>query len=165
VSADPAQSYQGGLFSQQRASSYAELVNGSEMAQRVVDRLGLHTTAEELQERIEASVVPDTVVLRIVVDDPKSKQAVRINEAVIQELQRFVRELETPPGRKVALVKATAVGTPDVSDSPVSPNRILVAAAAFVLGLLIGFGLAVLRELMAEPRHREVRQSPGEPDE
>jgi capsular polysaccharide biosynthesis protein len=163
VSPDPAQSYQGGLFAEQRASSYAELVNGPELSKRVVDRLGLKMTAEELAERVDASVVPDTVVLRIVVHDTSSKESVRVNTAVTQELQSYVQELETPPGRKVPLVKATVIGAPDVSDSPVTPNRMLVAAAGFVLGLLLGYGLAILVELShAEPTRKVQLEEAGE---
>src|SRR4051812_39857558 len=45
---DSTDAYQGGLFSQQRVASYADLVQGKNLAQRVVDTLGLSESATRL---------------------------------------------------------------------------------------------------------------------
>ncbi|MCW2846491.1 MAG: capsular biosynthesis protein, partial [Marmoricola sp.] len=104
--------YQGGLFSEQRVASYADLVSGLELSQRVIDQLRLDTSAESLASKIQASVVPDTVVLKITVTDASPIQAQRINDSVVEQLQKFVTELETPPGSDVPLLKATVVDSP-----------------------------------------------------
>ncbi len=59
--------------------------------------------------------MPDTVVLKITVTDPDPKQAQRINQGVVKQLQGFVAELETPPGQKVPLLKATRRRHPQAS--------------------------------------------------
>src|ERR1700709_236697 len=100
---------QGSQFSQQRVASYADVVSGLELSQRVIDSLGLKTSATDLSKKIQASVVPDTVVLKITVTDPDPKQAQRINQGVVTQLQGFIGELETPPGQKVPLLKASVV--------------------------------------------------------
>ncbi len=143
-----ADAYQGGLFSQQRVSSYADLISGLELSQRVIDKLQLDMSAGELAGKINASVVPDTVVLKITVTDPSPIQAQRINDGVVDQLKSFVAELETPPGRKVPLLKATVVDSPRLPTSPVSPQPARNVGLALVLGLLLGFGLAVLREIL-----------------
>ena len=140
--------YQGGLFSEQRVSSYADLLSGLELSQRVIDQLQLDTSAEALASKIDAPVVPDTVVLKITVTDPSPIQAQRINDGVVKQLQDFVTELETPPGGKLALLKATVVDSPRLPDSPVSPNPVRNLGLALVLGLILGFGVAVLREIL-----------------
>ena len=106
---DTNSAYQGGLFSQQRVSSYADLVNGLELTKRVVRTLGLEMTPEELATHVTATVVPDTVLLSISVTDPDPVQAQQINEAMVAELSNFVKELETPPGSSKALIKATLI--------------------------------------------------------
>ena len=140
--------YQGGLFSEQRVTSYADVISGLELSQRVIDQLQLDMSAGELAEKIDAAVVPDTVVLKITVTDPSPIQAQRINDGVVEQLQDFVGELETPPGRKVPLLKATVVDSPRLPNSPVSPQPVRNLGLALVLGLLLGFGLAVLREIL-----------------
>lgn len=151
VSTTPSSSsdaYQGSLFSEQRVSSYADMANGLELASRVIDRLDLDLSPTELSAKIDASVVPDTVLLQTTVTDASPAQAQRINKAVVQELQDFVAELETPPGKTTPLLKATVVDPPRMPESPVSPKPLRNLGLAFVLGLLLGFGLAVVRELL-----------------
>jgi capsular polysaccharide biosynthesis protein len=157
---DSADAYQGQLFSQQRASSYAELMGGLELSQRVINRLHLDMTAVDLSKKINASVVPNTVVLKIVVTDPSAKQAQRINSGVVAQLQAFVNQLETPPGRKAPLLKATVVDAPQLPTSAASPKPVRNLALAVVLGLLLGFGLAVVREIL-DPTSRRVEEEPA----
>ncbi len=140
--------YQGGLFSEQRVTSYADVISGLELSQRVIDQLQLDMTAGALAGKIDAAVVPDTVVLKITVTDPSPIQAQRINDGVVEQLKDFVEELETPPGRNVPLLKATVVDSPRLPESPVSPQPLRNMGLALVLGLLLGFGLAVLREIL-----------------
>src|SRR5438309_3390723 len=92
--------FQGGSFAIQRVSSYADLVNGQEIASRVVNQLGLSTSPAALSSKITASVVPDTVILSILATDPNPKTAQRIAQATAHQLTRFVSSLETPPGKK-----------------------------------------------------------------
>lgn len=143
-----ADAYQGGLFSELRVTSYVDLLTGLELSQRVIDQLGLHLTPQQLASRITASVVPDTVVLRVSVTDPDPAQAQRINEGVVSQLQAFVAELETPPGKTVPLLKATVVDPPDLNTNAVSPRPLRNTALGLLIGLLLGLALALLREVL-----------------
>ena len=148
---DPSTSdaYQGSLFSQQRVSSYADLASGRELASRVIKDLGEKgLTPEDLSGRITATVVPDTVILEIAATDPNAERAQKIAMYTSQELRDFVSELETPPGRTHAPIKATIVDAADRPTSPVSPQPVRNMGLAVVLGLLLGLGVAVLRELL-----------------
>jgi capsular exopolysaccharide synthesis family protein len=142
------QAYQGGLYSIQRVSSYADLVNGQEIASRVVKRLDLPMQPSALSDLITATVIPDTVILEITTTDPDPQQAQLIDRTVAQELTGFISELETPPGRANAPIKATIVDAASLPSSPVSPQPVRNIGLALVLGLLLGIGLAVVRELL-----------------
>ncbi|MFD1946447.1 polysaccharide biosynthesis tyrosine autokinase [Nocardioides aestuarii] len=144
---DVSQAYQGGLFATQRVASYSELVKGNELADRVADRLGGETTADDLQSQVRAEVVPETVILQITATNPDPELARDIAQAYAAELELFVSEIETT-GSKPASIKATEVGSAQVSDAPVTPNIPRNIGLAAVLGLLLGIGLAVLRELL-----------------
>ena len=143
---DSAAAYQGNLFSQQRVTSYAELIEGDRLAIRVVDALDIDITPDSLSSAITASVVPETVILQATITDPSPERAQLIADTVGVEFAAFVTELETPPGQDVASVTVTVVESARLPTSPVSPSLIRNLGVAAVLGLIAGIGLVVLRE-------------------
>jgi len=138
--------YQGGLFSEQRVTSYAELLEGSQLASRVIDSLGLDMTPEELSESISASLVPETVILQATVTDPSPERAQLLADTVGREFRELVDVLETPPNSETATVTVTVVEAARLPEDPIEPNIPRNLSLGALLGLLIGLGLAVLRE-------------------
>lgn len=142
------EAYQGSLFSAQRITSYADLANGQELSRRVIERLDLDMAPATLAEKIEATVVPETVNMDVTVTDPSPRTARVLAQTVATELTAFVDDLETPPGRANAPIKLSIVDAASRPTSPVSPQPMRNLALAAVLGLLLGLGLAVLREML-----------------
>lgn len=140
--------FQGGQFSAQRVKSYADLITSRELAERVIDDLGLDLGPVELARQVEASVGIDTVNLTLKVSDPDPHEAQRIAQAYAESLVDLVRELETPPGQTEPPLKATIVDNASISTSPVSPQPVRNLGVGVLIGLIVGFGLAVLRELL-----------------
>ncbi|GAB3793893.1 tyrosine-protein kinase domain-containing protein [Nocardioides ungokensis] len=145
---DSTQAYQGNLFATQRIASYASLVKDRPLAQRVADDLGGTIDPDTLRDEVTATVDPDTVILQITATDADAVTARDIAQSYAQQLKILVGTLETPNGKKAPLVKASIVDNAQVADVPVSPQPVRNLGLAFVLGLLLGVGLAVLRELM-----------------
>ncbi|MFC7493222.1 MULTISPECIES: polysaccharide biosynthesis tyrosine autokinase [unclassified Nocardioides] len=137
---------QGGQFSIARVQSYADLLSSRELASEVVDDLDLELTSEELARKVSGSVAANTVNLTLTVTDADPHQAQRIAQAYAESLADLVRQLETPPGETVAPVKATIVDAASFSDTPVAPKPVRTVGIGIVLGLLLGLGLAVLRQ-------------------
>lgn len=140
--------YQGGLFSQQRITSYASLITGEEMARRVAEQLDSDIAPRALADKITASVEPETVVLTISVTDPSPERAQALAQTTAEVFTEYVTELETPPGQTTAPVKASITDRATAAGSPVSPQPVRNIGLALVLGLLAGIGLAVLRETL-----------------
>lgn len=140
--------YQGGLFSQQRVKSYASLITGSEMSDRVAKKLGSGLTGEEVRAKLKASVVPDTVVLSISATDPSAKRARDIAQTTAEEFADYVAQLETPPGMSTAPLKASITDSATAGETPVSPQPVRNIGLALVLGLMLGLGIAVLRDML-----------------
>src|SRR5262245_7608303 len=67
---DASDSYQGALFSQQRVKSYADLLSGDRLARAIVDHHGIDLPPAEVQARISANAVLNTVLLEATVTDP-----------------------------------------------------------------------------------------------
>lgn len=142
------QAYSGGLFSQARVTSYASLLTGEEISRRVVDRLNLDESPRDLARQIDAVAEPETVVLSITVTDSGPERAQLLAQTISEEFVQYVRELETPEGKTTAPVKASIVDRATTPDGPVSPRPLRNLALAALLGLLVGAGIAVLRETL-----------------
>ena len=143
-----AEAYQGNLFSSQRLASYADLTTGTELATRVASATGSDLAPKELAAKVTAQASPDTVLLTISVTDPDPEEAQQLTQAYGDELVALVAELETPPGQSRPVLKGTIVDAASLPGGPISPNVLRNLALAFVLGLLLGVGLAVVRELL-----------------
>ncbi len=140
--------YTDNLFATQRVASYADLVTSRQLAERVDEALGGSLEPDALRGSVTATVVPDTVLLELTVTDPDPEMARDLAQAYAEELRALVADLETPEGQESALIKATIVDNAQVSDDPVSPQPVRNLGLALVLGLLLGVGLAVARELL-----------------
>lgn len=140
--------FQGGQFSQERVQSYADLVSSRELAQQVIKDLGLSMKPTELAGEVSATVATNTVNLTITATDPDPHRAQSIAQSYADHLTDMVRQLETPPGKTRAPIKATIVDNASLPISPVSPKPVRNVGLGLVLGLLIGFGLAVLRHTL-----------------
>ncbi|MGH3365752.1 MAG: polysaccharide biosynthesis tyrosine autokinase [Nocardioidaceae bacterium] len=145
---DTADAYTGGMFSQERVLSYASLITGERVAQRVIDRLGLQRSPNQLTEQLTSSVAPDTVILEVSTIDPNPQVAQSITAAVAAEFTGLVTELEKAPGKKRSPIKATVVDAADLPNTPVSPQPLRNVGLAAILGLLVGIAIAVLRETL-----------------
>jgi len=140
--------YSGGLFSEQRVASYADLITGENLAQRVVDKLDLDESAGALSGQISSSVSPDTVILQVTVTDPSPARAQQLTQAVATEFSQLVAQLETPPGKRQPPIKVTVVDSADLPAGPISPRPLRNLALAGVLGLMLGLGLAVVKDML-----------------
>ena len=88
------EAFQGGNFAIQRVGSYADLVNGQELASRVIDSLDLSVSPAMLSSKITATVVPDTVILEISTTDASPQQA--------QEVHAFLRGVVAARDARIA---------------------------------------------------------------
>lgn len=148
--ADPDEAYQGGLFAQQRAHSYAEMVTSPEVLQAVITRLGMPETVDELEAAITASVPPETVLIDITAEDASPQRAKAIADAVGEEFPRFVTRLEQADESGGSFVSVRATSPARLPTDPLGPGKALYLVAGALIGLIGGVGTAVLREALAK---------------
>jgi tyrosine-protein kinase len=146
--ADLSETYQGGLFSQQRVRSYAQIVNSPAVTSRVIERLDLETTPDELGEAVDAEAPVDTVLINVTVRDPSPERAKAIADAVSEEFSSLVTTLETREGQSSPPVKVSITREAELPASPSSPQHAAYLALGVLLGLALGIGAALLRETL-----------------
>ncbi len=144
-SEDNSSAYAGGLFSQQRVKSYAKIVSGPSTAETIAASLGI--TKGEVQGRISAQAVPDTVLLDVGVVDSSPERALAIATAVAREFPGIVADLEEPAGG-ASPIKISVSERPELPGASFSPRPVRNVSLALILGLLLGVGLAVLRDVL-----------------
>jgi capsular exopolysaccharide synthesis family protein len=160
---DSTQLLQGNTFTQQRVKSYSDLITTPTVLDPVIKDLGLPGTADELGARITASVPLDTVLIDVLVTDGNPEQAARIASAVGKQFSTSILDLERV-GDAVSPVKVSVVRPPSVPQGPISPNPVRNIGLGVVLGLLVGFGVALLRDTFdtSIKSERDVKDAVGE---
>lgn len=142
------QAYQGGLFSQQRVTSYADLIKGSTVAERVLDRVGSSESPTSLVGQITAKAAPDTVILEVTVTDPDPARAQLLAQTTAEVFAEYVGELESSDDPSRSPIKANIVDAAGLPTSPVSPRPLITIGLGALIGLLVGLAAAWLRETL-----------------
>jgi capsular exopolysaccharide synthesis family protein len=138
----------GSTFTQQRVKSYAGIVTTPSVLEPVISGLALEEIAKDLPDRITANVPLNTVVIEITVTDESPFRAASIANAVGESLTNVVSKLETPAGSSVSPIKLSTIEPGTVAESPDSPRPLLNIALSLLAGLVIGFGVSLLRETL-----------------
>ncbi|MET7514572.1 polysaccharide biosynthesis tyrosine autokinase [Streptomyces sp. NPDC005480] len=144
---------EGSAFSQARVQSYADIISSPQIAKSVIGRLGLEMTPAQLAEHISATVKLNTVLIDITVTDTSPHRAAWIANSVANEASRLLVSLETPTGQRAAPVSIGITRDAEPPTAPISPRPLLDAAVGLLAGLVIGVGLAVLRETLDTTVH------------
>lgn len=136
-------------FANNRAATYADLAKSSGLSERVIDSLDLQMTAEELSADISATVVESTSLIELTVRNEDPRQAEAIANVTTDLYTEYITELEAPGGEDSdAQITARVTDRPTYNPNQVSPTTVINLVAAGLIGLLIGIGLAIARELL-----------------
>lgn len=142
------ETYQGNRFSQERVISYAQLLMGETLAQRTIDKLGLDMSAEHLRQNVTASSKLDTVLINVAVLDESAVRARDVANALSDEFVVMVRELETPESGATPEARVVVEQRASVPSQPVVPKTARNIGIGLAVGIILGIGLAVVRELL-----------------
>ncbi|MCX2934605.1 polysaccharide biosynthesis tyrosine autokinase [Mycobacterium sp. CVI_P3] len=140
--------YQGNRLSQDRVLSYTELLMGETLAQRTIDKLGLDMSADELKAHINASAKRDTVLIDVAVQDESPVRARDIANALSDEFVILIRELETPNKGGTPDARVVVEQRASIPAQPVVPKKARNVVVGLAIGVTLGIGLAVLRDLL-----------------
>jgi len=139
---------QGTTFTTRAVRTYTQLVGSPRVLDPVINELGMTTDSVELARRVRATSPLDTVLINVSADDASPVWAAAIADSTARSLANVVTELETPAGGGESPVQISTVREALVPTSPSSPNIPLNAALGLLVGLALGVGWAILREVL-----------------
>jgi capsular polysaccharide biosynthesis protein len=131
-----------------RVASYASLASQRGLMQRVIARLNLTLSPDQLASRVSAEVPEGTSFVDISAKEDTADKAQKLSTALSEEFVKYIEELETPNGQDASQIKATITDPATFNGDPVAPQTMLNLIIAALLGLVLGAGLALVRDLL-----------------
>jgi non-specific protein-tyrosine kinase len=138
----------GNTFTQARVQSYTSVATSPTVTDAVLQQLAVPMTSDALAQEISADAPLNKVLINLHVQDHDPVQAARLANAVAAQFSKVVQNLEQTTSTKPSPVKLTVTQPAQTPSAPVSPKSKLDIAIAILVGLVLGLGLAFLRELL-----------------
>jgi capsular polysaccharide biosynthesis protein len=147
---------------QQLTQTMTQSVSSRPLAEAVIDKENLRVTPEKfLEKHLTVEQIPETQLIEVAYTDTDPRRAQRVANTVGNVFSEQVAEVSPSANAITATVWEPAA----VPDKPVSPNPLLNALIALVVGLMLGVGLALLLEYLDDSwsSPEEVEQISGVP--
>lgn len=139
---------QGTTYTQQIVESFVQVTTTPRVLQPVIEELGLEQSPAELAGDIVVSTDANTVLMRINATNEDPSMAAEIANSVTESLIEVVGEITPGSSGEESAVSVEVLQEAVASESPVAPRVPLNLALGFLLGLSIGVGVVVLREVL-----------------
>jgi capsular exopolysaccharide synthesis family protein len=140
---------QGSTFTVQRVTTYSDLATTPIVLLPVIADLELDTNESSLARAISVAAPVNTSIIEITVSNADPVLAADIANATAESLTKVVDRIETPADEDAtSAVKLTLVQQAIVPGTPVSPNVPRNIAFGLLIGIVLGMGLAVLRQVI-----------------
>lgn len=126
---------------QKLMKTYSEAIKTRDLVGKAIKATNSNLTENEILERLTVTTVADTQILQIKVNSEDPKEAANIVQAITKEFISTSKVLV--PNGNIRIIEAVKV-----PENPVSPNKKLNIAIAFLLGLMVSVGLSFLLEFL-----------------
>lgn len=139
---------QGATYAERQVGSFISVATSAMVLQPVIDELGLDLSVKELAETLSVSSPSATSIIKVAANDESAQRSADLANAVATSLQKSTEELAPagPDGNR--LVSATIIDQAVAPATPSAPRPAMNLALGGLLGLLLGFGQAVLRTVL-----------------
>lgn len=139
---------QGATYAERQVTSYVSVATTALVLDPVIQELGLDTTPARLAGRLSVSAPASTSIIKVSAEDGSPTGAAELSDAVANSLRNAVDELAPPGPEGNRLVSATIIDSARVPTTPSAPRPAMNLALGGLLGLVLGFGQAVLRSVL-----------------
>lgn len=119
--------------------TYCEVITTKDLISRATKDANVNLKADEVLEKLSVITIADTQILEIKFKSRDAKEARDLIEGITKEFIKISKEL-FPSGNIKVLQRVS------LPEKPVSPNKVINIAIAFLLGLIVSIGIAFLLE-------------------
>lgn len=156
---DPAQAFGILEAGQQLAQTYARIVETRTIADVIYDSLGHRIPLSEIEGNVHGTPAQNLELLTITADDVNPQRAAVIANATPGALRTFIKKSGT------LKEQITVVDTATPASRPFKPNLKQNLILAFLLGLFVNGGLALLLEMLSDrlPETDQLEELTGYP--
>jgi len=138
----------GDQFGQKRVNTYVQMMSSDRLAAAVATAAGVDLTPAQVVSQITARGDLNTVLLTATVTDSSAERSLALATALSTEFVKYVAELETPPDADAPTVYLVVTAGPTLNPVPISPKPLLIVGLGALVGLVLGLGLAILRDIL-----------------
>ena len=130
--------YQNDDIARERINSYIPLIASDVVAQRVVDALGLRTSARDVADRVSATrVPPNTSIIDLETTANSADAAEALADSYARQFIAYTAAIETATGADSHRIRVTEIGSAsDARDD--TAIRIAVGALVVLVAVLLG---------------------------
>lgn len=140
---------QGATYSTQIVNSYVDVAKTGIVLEPVINNLKLDLDTKELAERITVTSPQGSVLINVTAQDGDAQKAADIANSIAESLKNVVEEkLEAKQEAGPKLVSLTTTEKAVPPKNPESPKPFLDIIIGLILGLIVGFGLALIRDVL-----------------
>lgn len=129
------------LMYQKLMKTYSEAIKTKDLVERSLKGTGFDIEPKDVLENLTVVTVADTQILQIKYKSLNPQEAKVILEGISEEFIKTSKELV--PNGNIKIIEKV-----ELPEKPVSPNKKMNIAIAFLLGLMVGVGLAFLLEFL-----------------
>lgn len=129
------------LMYQKLMKTYSEAIKTKDLIARGLKGTSFNLEPRDVLNNLTVVTVADTQILQIKYKSKNPQEAKVVIEEISDEFIKTSKELV--PNGNIKVIEAV-----EVPDKPISPNKKMNIAIAFLLGLMVGVGLAFLLEFL-----------------
>lgn len=122
--------YQDILLNQKLVNTYGEIAKSKAVTREVIENLGLDISSSALGKKMSVSLVRDTEIIKIQVNDTNPEMAAKIANEIATVFMKHVSSI-------MKIENVQVIDKAEVPVNPYKPNKMLNIAIAGVLGVMI----------------------------
>ncbi|WP_418223277.1 YveK family protein [Clostridium isatidis] len=126
---------------QKLMKTYSATIKTKDLVERALEGSKINLNTNTVLENLTVTTVTDTQILEIKYQSVDPMEAKTVIEGLSNEFMKTSKKLV--PNGNIQIIESV-----EVPDKPVSPNKKMNIAIAFVLGLMVSVGLALLLEFL-----------------
>ncbi|AQR95092.1 MULTISPECIES: YveK family protein [Clostridium] len=124
---------------QKLLKTYSELMKTKDLIEDSINKNNLNISADEVIDNLKVTPMTDTQILQV---SYENKDKVLAREVLVSIIDEFMLESKTI----IQNGNVKVIESAELPEKPISPQKALNVAIAFIIGFMVGASLALIKE-------------------